>query len=279
MIAAPAASAAARDLGLERVDGDGDALGDEPLDQRDARDPPRAAAALGSLYVTPLSAPTSMRSAPSATSASAWRTCASTVVRRTVSENESGPALTIPMTSGRPGRSSSTRPGRARRVALTTPARSGGPGGRPRAGPPVGPSAAGGRSGSPVSDAGSSPATSSGASVSTRSSRQPSATRRRRSVGPPSHRTAATPSSACSRPSASASRSVPGAKRCTRTSAPRPATSPAASVKTWMRASGSANSPMSTGTSRSRDTVATSGWGARPAAARRARWGGSRRLA
>ena len=55
------------------------------------------------VYVTPDSPPTSMMSAPAATSCRACSSWASSVRSRTASEKESGPALTMPMSSGRPG--------------------------------------------------------------------------------------------------------------------------------------------------------------------------------
>ena len=64
--------------------------------------PASTSAGVTSVYVTPDSPPTSMRSAPAATSASACSTWRSSVSRRTLSENESGPAFTMPITSGSP---------------------------------------------------------------------------------------------------------------------------------------------------------------------------------
>ena len=66
-----------------------------------------SSAGTGGRLVTPDSPPMSMRSAPSASSERASSTRASSVWGRAPSEKESGVALTIPMSNGRPARLSS----------------------------------------------------------------------------------------------------------------------------------------------------------------------------
>ena len=233
-----------------------------------------SAASVTGVWVTPDSPPTSMRSAPAATSASPCSTCAAAPRRPTASENESGLALTIPMSSGRPG------------LRLQPPVRGRGAAGSPRVVQEqvvVGPvhvaqaQSGGGSSAAPVSEVGPSPATSSGASVSSRSSTRSSASSARSTPGPPSQATDRTPRAACR--CSSAARRPPscdvelGLDR-------------AAGISTvllgveLLRARRARRTPARPrGTRPRRLRVATTGWAGRPAASRAARWSASSRFA
>ena len=153
-------------------------------------------------YVTPDSPPTSMRSAPSATSAQRVRDLALERVDGRASENESGLALTIPMTSGRPRSKVSVR-SRARRLGKVSGRRAHAAGrvaqeqvvlgaqhlAQVHAHRRIEDGAA--EDGGPVARR-----RAAGASVSTRSSTRPSAKSPRSSVGPPSVTTSRAPCSA-----------------------------------------------------------------------------------